>query len=309
VQKLERLLNLIAVLLHTGRPLTASEVRERVPGYPDSDVAFRRAFERDKDDLRELNVPLELMPVAGTDPPLDGYRISRDRYYLPDPGLEPDELAALQLAAAAVRFDHSPGVDALWALGGASGGKPLALTAELPADPSLDPLFEAISVRATVRFDYRGQRRTLHPYRLGFQLGRWYVRGHDLDRNDLRSFRLDRIDGEVEVGTSRQFEIPESERGPSQILPERWELGTDAPVVATLRIDARHAPLAAIQFDPSDIVTEHSDGSIDLRITVTNQEAFRSLVLGYLEHAEVLEPPELRAEIVDWLRALAEATP
>jgi proteasome accessory factor B len=308
VQKLERLLNLIAVLLHTARPLTAAELRERVPGYPESDVAFRRAFERDKDDLRELNVPLELLPVPGTDPPLEGYRISRDRYYLPDPGLEPDELAALQLAAASVRLDHTRGVDTLWALGGSSGLH-LGLDVELPADPALDPLFDAISRRAVVHFDYRSERRSVHPYRLGLQLGRWYLRAFDLARDALRVFRLDRIEGPVEVGPARQFEIPESELGPLELLPDRWELGTEPAVEALVRIDALHAPMAAMQFDADDVVAEHDDGSIDVRIRVTNHDAFRSLVLGFLEHAQVLEPPHLRDEIVAWLRSVAGATP
>ena len=308
MQKLERLLNLIAVLLHTARPLTAAEIRERVPGYPDTDVAFRRSFERDKDDLRELNVPLELLPVPGTDPPLDGYRISRERYYLPDPGLEPDELAALQLAAASVRLDHTSGVDALWALGGSTAPH-LGLDVELPSDPSLDPLFEAISRRSLVRFDYRGERREVHPYRLGLQLGRWYLRAFDLARVDLRVFRLDRIEGPVDVGPPRQFEIPESEQGPLEILPDRWELGTEPAVEALVRVDAVHAPLATLQFDADDIVGEHPDGSIDVRIRVTNHDAFRSLVLGYLEHAEVLEPAHLRAEIVNWLLAVPGASP
>lgn len=305
MNKLERLLNLIAVLLHTTRPLTAAELREKVPGYPESDGAFRRAFERDKEDLRELNVPVELQSIYGSDPPAEGYRIDRARYYLPDPGLDPDELAALQLAAAAVRLDGSSGIDALRTLGGLSGVEPLALSAELPTDPALDPLFGAISVRATVKFDYRGEPRTVDPYRLGFQLGRWYVVGYDHDRNDRRVFRLDRIESRVETGRAGSFEIPEAEQGPAEILPERWELGSDPALEATIRIDAGLAPIALVQFDATDVVDRRDDGSIDVRVKVTNRSAFRSLVLGYLEHAEVLHPPELRAEIVAWLTQTA----
>src|SRR5687768_71001 len=97
--KLERLLNLTAALLETPRPLSAQEIRERLGSYPDGRDAFHRAFERDKDDLREMGVPLEVATVPGTDPPVDGYRIPKDRYYLRDPGLDADELAALHLAA------------------------------------------------------------------------------------------------------------------------------------------------------------------------------------------------------------------
>ena len=98
MDKLERLLNLTAALLDTPRPLTAAELRDRVPGYPDADASFRRAFERDKDDLREMGVPVELSDVDSPTGPVAAYRIHKDQYYLRDPGLEPDELAALHLA-------------------------------------------------------------------------------------------------------------------------------------------------------------------------------------------------------------------
>src|SRR3954452_13223276 len=117
-EKLERLLNLTAALLETARPLSAAEIAKRVYGYPEEKSAFRRTFERDKDDLREMGIPLVLTEIEGTDPPETGYRIPKDQYYLRDPGLEPDELAALQLAASTVRLDGIEGVGGLWKLGG-----------------------------------------------------------------------------------------------------------------------------------------------------------------------------------------------
>ncbi len=305
MQKLERLLNLTAVLLHTARPLPAGELRQKVPGYPESDVAFRRSFERDKDDLREMGVPIEVETVPGADPPVDGYRIPRDRYYLPDPGLEPDELAALQLAAAAIRIGDGTGREALWSLGGDRPTTTSAISAALPSDPNLGPLFEAVSTRSPVRFTYREQDRSIHPYRLGFQLGRWYLRGHDLDRDDVRVFRLDRIDGEVEVDAPGRFEIPDGERDGGELVADRWELGSEPPRVARLLVDADQAPIALAQFDPEDIVAEHPDGSIEVAITVTDPQAFRSLALSYLDHAEILEPAELRAELISWLERIA----
>ena len=108
VSKLERLLNLINVLLDAPRPLRASELATRVPGYPPDEASFRRAFERDKDDLREMGVPLRLEDVPASNPPAQGYRIRQDEYYLRDPGLEPEELEALNLAAATVQLDGTP---------------------------------------------------------------------------------------------------------------------------------------------------------------------------------------------------------
>src|SRR5687767_2706304 len=96
--KLERQLNLMATLLETRRPLTRTELRDRVTGYPSDGVAFRRAFERDKDELRKMGIAVVMEPIVGRDPPEDGYRIRRDEHYLRDPGLTGDELAALQFA-------------------------------------------------------------------------------------------------------------------------------------------------------------------------------------------------------------------
>src|SRR4051794_10245234 len=152
-EKLERLLNLTAALLETAKPLTASEVAARVYGYPEEKSAFRRAFERDKEDLREMGVPLVITELTGTDPPESGYRIPKDQYYLRDPGLEPDELAALHLAASTVRLDGIEGASGLWKL----GGRPVS--AQAPgAGPELTPL--PVDRRMVVLFDAVAERKS-----------------------------------------------------------------------------------------------------------------------------------------------------
>ncbi|MCH1434351.1 MAG: hypothetical protein L7U56_01665, partial [Acidimicrobiales bacterium] len=80
MDKLERLLNLTAALLHAETPLTAEDLRTRVGGYPESKVAFRQAFERDKKDLRGMGMPLRVETVPGVDPPIEGYQLDRDEY-------------------------------------------------------------------------------------------------------------------------------------------------------------------------------------------------------------------------------------
>lgn len=301
--RLERLLNLTAALLNAGHPLTSAELSEQVPGYPDlsEKATFRRAFERDKELLREMGIPIELLEVPGSDPPEPGYRIRREDYALRDPGLDADELAAIHLATAAVRMEGLPGTEAIWKLGGApapADGE-LALAA-LPAFPQLVPLFGAVASRATVTFAYRGETRTVDPYRLSFARGRWYLDGWDHDRADERQFRLDRIEGDVSAGTAGTFERPETApRGPAQ----PWQLGVDEPVEARLRIDADQAGWALDHLGDATVEEEDADGSVTVRLTVTNRDAFRSFVLGFLEHAEVLAPDELRAELVEWLRA------
>ena len=304
MSKLERLLNLTAALLTTARPLAASEVAARVPGYPTEKVAFRRAFERDKEVLRDMGIPLEVSPVPGTDPPVDGYRIAPERYALRDPGLQPDEVAALHLATVAVRVDGLAGTGALWKLGGAPGDRASSPVAQLPATPELAPLFQAVAERATAGFGYRGERRRLDPHRLTFARGRWYVEGHDHDRGELRQFRLDRIEGAITVGPAGSFERPVASRA---VQPHAWEIGGDdeAPVRAVVRIDADQAPWVRRVLGEEAVVAAHDDGGVDVAVEVSNHDAFRSWVLGFLDHAEVLEPPELRDELVTRLRQLA----
>jgi predicted DNA-binding transcriptional regulator YafY len=302
--RLERLLNLTAALLNASRPLRASELAELVPGYPDpSDKAtFRRAFERDKESLREMGIPLDLVDVPGIDPPEQGYRIRRDDYALRDPGLEPDELAAIHLASAAVQMEGLPGTEAIWKLGGAPAPATDTTIAALPTIPALVPLFAAVAQRAPVTFGYRGEARTIDPHRLSFARGRWYLDGFDHGRSAARQFRLDRIEGEVVVGAAGSFERPlvPADRG-----SQPWELGGDPPLTARLRIDADQAGWALDHLRDATVVSRDDDGAITVEVEVSNRDGFRSFVLGFLEHAEVVAPDELRADVVSWLREIA----
>jgi proteasome accessory factor B len=306
VSKLERLLNLTAILLDTKSPLTAEDIRRRVDGYPASDGAFRRAFERDKDDLRDLGVPLRVERSPERD--VDAYRIRPQDYYLADPGLEPDELAALHLASLAVRLDGLADREALWKLGGlAEAGVDVPHVATLPADERLGPLFGAIASRQVVAFSYRGGPRRVDPHRLDFRRGRWYLTGFDHTRGDSRNFRLDRIDGPVEVtGRPGAFQRPAADPG---LRLEAWRFGDDQPLEAELLVDAERAAWARRQLGDDAVAARRADGSLVFRVPVSNREAFRSVVLDLLEHAEVLGPPELRHDVVAWLEDLARQEP
>jgi predicted DNA-binding transcriptional regulator YafY len=305
MSRLERLINLTAALLHTDRLLTTDELHERVPGYADDRASFRRAFERDKETLRDMGVPISVEQLDPEDPNLVGYRIRRDEYYLADPGLEPDELAALHLAASAVRLEGAGGVEALWKLGGAlAEGGPVAELAALPGASHLVALFGAISVRQSASFMYRGESRRVDPYRLSFRNGHWYLAGFDHTRDEERSYRVDRIEGDVtRVGETGAFARP-SATG-RQAPP--WLLGGDEPVTARLLVDADQAGWAVGQVGQGGVESRREDGSLVLTVPVTNRSAFRTFVLGFLDHAEVLGPPELRADVVAWLEALCRA--
>src|SRR3954468_5240112 len=183
VHRLERLINLVAALLHADRPLTAEELRARLPGYAEDKAAFRRAFERDKEALRDLGIPVVIEPVdEARDPGVMGYRIPKESYYLQDPGLAPDELAALHLAASAVRLEGASGVEALWKLGGEVAEEgPAPAVAALPGTAHLAPPSPPLPARPPVTFGYRGRPRRVDPWRLSFRNGHWYLAGHDHD--------------------------------------------------------------------------------------------------------------------------------
>lgn len=300
-QKLERLLNLTALLLDARRPLTAEQIQRQLD-YPDDLVAFRRAFERDKDELRTMGIPLRIEKVKGVLPEVDGYRIPREEYALRDPGLTTEELAALHLAASAVQVEGLPATEGLLKLGGlvTEGTHDLGVhVAPLPADPNLARLFGAVSSRSPVRLRYRGEERTVDPYRLEFQRGRWYLTGHDHLRDEERNYRLDRIEGAVSLTNEPAFDPP------ATAVPGRargaWELGAEEPVRARVRIDAPQAVWAVQHVGPDHVVGQDPDGSVVVELPVTNRAAFRSFVLSFLEHAEVLEPAELRADLIAWL--------
>lgn len=306
MDRLERLINLTAALLEAERPLTADELHQRLPGYADDTTAFRRAFERDKDVLREMGVPLVREAVDPVSQPgVEGYRIPKDEYYLTDPGLEPDELAALHLAASAVELEGGGGVEALWKLGGwvAEEGPPPAMAA-LPGASHLGPAFAAISRRQPVTFTYRGAERRVDPWRLAFRNGHWYLLGRDHDRDDERNFRLDRVDSEiVPDDEAAAFEAPQATRSPTA----PWQMGDEEPVRARLLVDGDHAGWAIGQVGAEAVDVRNDDGSVVLGVTVTNRSAFRSFVLGFLDHAEVVDPPELRDDLMSWLEQLCDA--
>jgi proteasome accessory factor B len=300
-QKLERLLNLTALLLDARRPLTAEQIQRQLD-YPDDRIAFRRAFERDKDELRTMGIPLRMEKVKGVIPEVDGYRIPREEYALRDPGLTTEELAALHLAASAVQVEGLPATEGLLKLGGlvTDGARDLGVhVAPLPADPNLARLFGAVSSHTPVRLRYHDADRTIDPYRLEFQRGRWYLTGFDHLRGEERNYRLDRIDGDVVLTEDPPFDPP-STAVPGQARGT-WELGAEEPVWARVRIEGPQASWAVQHVGPDHVVEEGADGSVVVELPVTNRGAFRSFVLSFLEHAEVLEPAELRDDLIAWL--------
>ena len=305
-ERLERLINLTATLLATHRPLTLDELAERLePGYPDDLTARRRQFERDKETLRDLGVPIAVETTDAFGGEM-GYRIHPDDYYLPDPGLDASERAALHLAVTAVDVGGAVDpLDALRKLGGAEGEGAGQALATFEVTPHLGVLFDAVARHAVVTFSYRGETRTLEPYGILHRFGHWYVVGRDRDRDGPRAFRVDRLDAPPEVGSPDGFVAPAGVDPNDSLSSDPLTYGDDQPLAARVLVDAARSSLVVDALGEDAVVEQRDDGSVVVALAVVNREAFRTFVLDLLDHAEVLEPPELRAEIVDWLTALA----
>jgi proteasome accessory factor B len=303
VDRRERLLNLLAALLDTASGLTADELlSEPSLGYGGTGESARKAFERDKASLRAMGVPLEQMDFERD----YRYRVDPDAYYLPDLGLTNEESAALHLAVTAISLGGGEGEGALMKLGGreGEGAEPVAV---LPIAPALAPVFEASRRRSPVRFGYRGESRHVEPWGLSSKRGRWYVVGFDRDREQIRVFRADRIEGDVDLDDGAQFTVPDGFRPEAELTEQPWQLTAGASRPVRVAVDASHAADFVARAGPSATVDWARDGSAVVTLPVTNVDGLRAFVLEYLDHVEVLDPPDVRAGVVTWLEAIVAA--
>ena len=300
---LERVTNLLALLLETRAPLTLEQIADRLGAYPAGGAALRGAFERDKAVLRDIGVPIETEVLSGDQAGRTGYRIDRARYELDGLSLSTDERQALQLAVAAIRSGDAR--FGLLKLGGSVAGDAPVVT-NVPALDALPALREAAAARAVVRFEYRGELRELEPYALLLREGFWYVIGHDRRRDARRTFRVDRIDGDIDVGEPGEFVRPSGFDPRAAFPSDPKELG-DGAATARVLVDAARARFVVDEVGAAAVAARRADGAVELDIACANLDAFRSWLLGLGTHAEVLGPPEVRAAIVDWLRAMAGA--
>jgi predicted DNA-binding transcriptional regulator YafY len=303
--RVERLTNLVALLLSTPVPLTLEQINDRLQSYP-SGEAGRRAFERDKDVLRSEGVPITTEFPEG-ESGAGAYRVDPDAYYLSDLHLTDEERVALHFALAAVRFESGWQRQAQWKLGEVDGDVAPPLAA-LPSVEALPALFDGCRQRATVSFGYHGEPRSVDPWGLLFRDGFWYLIGHDHGRGEQRTFRVDRIDdGRVTVGDAGAFEAPPGFDAAAALPDDPKLIGGEQPVEAEVVVDGVLAAKVVAEQGEASVVERGEDGSVLVRMTVTNRDAFRSWLLGLRDHAEVLAPAELRDGVVAWLEAVSGA--
>lgn len=289
---IERVLNVLIYLLESPRPVTAEDIRRTVPGYStDSDDAFHRMFERDKNVLRGLGIPLELVALDAWEVDF-GYTVDPDKYALADPGLTDEEKAALSLAARMVRLGGSfAGLDGLQKLGGMERGvgfEPFG--ADLGAEgETLGRLFEAVSQRSIAEFTYRDSRRSIKPYGVAYRRGHWYLVGAHEDEE--RIYRVDRM-SDVEVGEPDGFKRPKDFSAGELLRAQPWEATGDDQIDARVHFDPEVAWWAS-----RTLGVAHQDGPLTASVPVSNTDAFIGWILSFGPNAEVLAPETLRAEI------------
>ena len=316
MRRIERLINLIAALLETSRPMSAEDIRTSIAGYdqPNHD-AFRRSFERDKEALRSMGIPLDVQPVPGSD--VDGYIIPKDKYYLPELDLEPDELAALRLTASAVLGGGDLAESGLRKLsvdeGRAGsldwGGPRIVWGADVAIEqPLLGSLYEALLDRVPVSFSYETAKgdsstRTIEPYGLVHRSGHWYLVGREVAQDAVRSFKVSRIRDEIGKAEGT-YAIPDDFDAESHLTGEPWEIGEDV-VDVVVRFDPEVAWWAD-QNLPADSISHASDGGRTVEMRVANLDALISWLIAFGDRVEIVSPAAARAQLVQHLRSALE---
>ncbi|MBD3783620.1 MAG: WYL domain-containing protein [Micrococcales bacterium] len=316
--KTERLLNLVLVLLYARRPLAKAQIRQLVPQYGQSasTEAFERMFERDKDELRELGIPLvtEDIDVLWDDEP--GYRIHQRDYALPDIAFEPDELAVLGLASRtwAQASLAGPAAQALRKLRAAGverdtdaliGIEPRLRTAE----PAFDAVKDAVVRRVPLTFTYRrpeateGSERRVQPWSLVSWHGRWYLNAFDEDRQAPRVFRLSRVSGPVRAtGRPGSFEVPADHEPRVMVGTLAAAGGQPSPAVLRVRHGAGHALRRRAR-----TVGDVDDTWSLLDLDYADLWAFAEEVAGYGADVVVEQPAELVDAVVERLSGAVAA--
>jgi proteasome accessory factor C len=304
LDRLERVTDLVLVLLDTRQPLTLDAIAHQVPGYPTEHSARRQAFERDKRLLRDEGIPVLTQRLPGHEQ--YGYQIDRESFYLPDLALEPDEQVALHLAVAAVHLGDPSGRDALLKLGAAGLGDVRPMASLVPP-AALIELFEAVRTHATAAFTYRAEERRVAPVGLWFRFGHWYLVAWDLDRTAVRTFRVDRIEGDVIRGDAGDAMVPDDVNvDVKAALPEEpWEVEGEDRVAMRVRVDALEARRVVEEVGEDKVVRRLQDGSVDLELGVSSFASIRSWVLGLLDHVVITEPDAFRQELLAWLGDVA----
>jgi proteasome accessory factor B len=322
----ERLFSLVLALLATETGLTKNEILSTVQGYRqryavDGDNAnLERQFERDKDDIRDLGVPLETVDSpgdAGNNQTLR-YRIPRGAYELPrEVRFTPDETRLLILAAAVWREGSLSGESRrallkLRSLGVAADEPMLGYAPRLRLrDAAFEPLDAALSRGLVVRFPYlkpgdrTAREREVIPLALVQYQGRWHLSAEEHVDGGRREgahkmFLLRRIVGPVTTGKPAPKRRGDHAAAAIAGLEEVWERGI-AEVEA--RADSDAATRLANRRDTERLA--EGDGCVRLRLHFVDLAILADELAAFGPEALVVSPPELRDAVRERLEHAA----
>ncbi len=303
----ERLFSLVLALLATDNGLTKNEILSTVQGYRQryaasgDNASLERQFERDKDDIRELGVPLETIETpgeAGNNQNLR-YLIPRGTYELPtDIRFSPEENTLLSLAAMVWREGSLSGesrraILKLKALGVATTEPVLGYAPRVRVrEAAFDPLGEALERHVIVRFSYlkpgeaSARARTVAPLALVQHQGRWHLFADEPESGVTKTFLLRRIVSPVEL-TSQTFTPPSGDQSARALseLDRVW-----ASRVATVEVEP--GTDAAVRLANRRGTSLLPDGSLQLHHTDANILADE--LAGFGPEVLVISPTELR---------------
>lgn len=312
-RKTERLMNLVIALLVSRQYLTKDRIRQVVEGYRDqSDEAFDRMFERDKDELREIGIVIE---TGSHDPLFDdevGYRISRGDYGLGDIDLTPEEAAVVGLAGrvwehAGLAGESGQALVKLKAAGIETDDRVLSMVEpRLSAnEPSFDAVWDAATRRVPVRFGYQrpGQEpgeRHVQPWGVLSWHGRWYLAGFDVDRDAPRVFRLTRVVGDVRpAGEPGSYEVP-ADLDLKALAHELFP----APALEPARLRVRRGRGNSLRRTARSTVPVDDEWD-EVLVSYASPWELAAEAASFGPDVVVLEPAEVREQTVARLRAAA----
>ena len=304
-RKSERLVNLVIALLATKRYLTKSEIFRTIEGYEGSSESMERMFERDKDELRALGIEIE---VSALDPLFDdeiGYRIRFENYVMDHSGFTTSEIAYMSLAAQVWKEEALSEI-AQHAMRKLSGlASPIDIS-EIPAiapvlinaPKFLNEIIDCISKRRTIEFVYldsemKTQSRQVNVYSYFSFKGSWYFSGLDVRKMEIRTFKCDRIVGDVSVSKgSKMYEIPEEYIPSTESEENAYEL--------TAQLLVRKGRGSQLRNRASKIVIAEDFDAVDVPYSSENE--LLSLVLWHLDDVQVLAPSVLRDSVIKSLK-------
>jgi proteasome accessory factor B len=317
MRRVERLINLIAALLEARVPMTAEEIRTRIAGYDqESRDAFRRTFERDKEALRAMGIPIEIHQTDPFGSNSEGYLIPKARYRLPELDLEADEFAALSIAAEAILGAAEAAKAGLMKLSVdsqtvPSSGPRVVWGADLAAEqPLLAPLYSAQLDSKPVTFSYRrtgsdeAETREVEPYSLLHRRGHWYLVGRDRKRDAIRAFKVSRIEGTVQT-LSGSYEVPEGFEPAAHVAGDPLDAGGAEPATALVRFSA-DLRWWAEQNLPSAPARESPGGALDVEMPIAGTASLVSWAVGFGSDIEILEPESARRALIEHLAPFLE---